>query len=77
MPAAQSSPAIGQWNGLMVQGGVHPDDFPVAERRAQHSVNAHDGLAVAFGPQEALYPAGGERLAGIAVGVKDASCRAR
>ena len=57
--------------------GEFAENFPVAERRAQHAVNAHDGLAVAFGAQEALYAAGGEGLAGVAVGAKDAGCRAR
>jgi hypothetical protein len=57
--------------------GEFAENLPVAERRAQHSVNAHDGLAVAFGTQEAPYTAGGEGLASIAVGVKNASCRTR
>ena len=57
--------------------GELPEHFPVAERRAQHPVNAHDRLAVAFGAHEALYAAGGEGLPGRAVGVKDASCRSR
>jgi hypothetical protein len=53
--------------------GELAEQFPVAERGAQHAMNAHDGLAVAFGAQEALYAAGGECLACMTVSVQDAS----
>jgi hypothetical protein len=57
--------------------GEFAEDFALAERRAQHSVNAHNGFAIAFRAQEALYAAGGECLAGVAVGGQDVGCRKR
>src|SRR5579863_4983107 len=74
VPRAFRQPETGQVPGDSPQPARRElgQNLAIAERRAQHPVDADDWLAVALGPDETLDAGRGEGPAGVAVGAEGA-----